>query len=189
MILEYVLAQALSPTASTLSPLPSDAWRKWAVIPYMSCARGDGRVASVLSAWDKLRAVISEIGQLPENWDGHGAASISSEATGQALRLLEQLARLPFFAPPDVTPIASGTIGFTWESGISEVYVEIGKTRCSGYFSRGYGEPILFEGAMDQIEDEIVGSLVASQPESAATKPVFATLVTRMNEFDAPLAA
>jgi hypothetical protein len=117
--------------------------------------------------------IIDDIATLPENWDGHGAAAISPEASSHARQLLYLLTSLSFLPPPDITPTPSGTIGFTWESASLEAFIEIGRKRCSGYVRTSTRPPILVEGSAGQIDDQIIGASVS----------IF--LITTMNEIEA----
>ena len=56
---------------------------------------------------------ISELSQLPANWDSYGSNAITENAIRAALRFLVE-APLRLIAEPSVSPVPGGGIGFHW---------------------------------------------------------------------------
>jgi hypothetical protein len=73
---------------------------------------------------------LRDISHLTEDWDGYGALQVSTEALASAYWILSNSYNLPV---PEFTPTANGTLGVEWKRGEKEAYVEVGKTRVSGY--------------------------------------------------------
>jgi hypothetical protein len=81
-------------------------------------------------AIDRAIRNINEFAKLPENWDGYGALKISPEAIAGARGIVSSAYGFPM---SDVTPTANGTLGIEWQRNDKEAYVEVGRTRVSGY--------------------------------------------------------
>ena len=106
----------------------------------------------------KLLSLVDEFGDLERNWDGYGAEPISPNACKAARRFIWVLAQLSADLPaPDLVPKSSGTVGFEWDIGPAEAYLEIGNTRFSGYVKAEGQEPILIEGPGDELDERVVG--------------------------------
>jgi hypothetical protein len=88
---------------------------------------------------------IENMSQLDEDWDGYGAAKISSEARGNAMRVLNTLPAT--LSTPDIVPNPNGTIAFEWETDKAVAHLEIGKTKFSLYVKPVNGNPALADGA------------------------------------------
>lgn len=72
---------------------------------------------------------ISELGDLPENWDGEGACTIAREAIALANSIL---GILPDSLPlPEFAPNPNGTLSFYWTLPFGSAELEIGRTRYS----------------------------------------------------------
>lgn len=104
---------------------------------------------------------IEEFGKLSENWDGHGASSISNQARDNANHFIETIEAAPFNTPaPEVLPQPNGTISFEWETPFVEVYLEVGNTLCSGYIKADAVEHVLFlQGPAGALDQQIVALL------------------------------
>jgi hypothetical protein len=60
-----------------------------------------------------------------------------------------------------MAPNPGGTIGFEWLSGYGEAHLEIGKKRFSFFAKPRGGQPILAEGFVGGINDELAGIIAA----------------------------
>lgn len=105
------------------------------------------------------RAKVTELANMPEDWDGYGAIRISQETQQNALKALDVLLRNT--PVPDITPNPNGTISFEWESSQGVGHLEIGKTKFSFYVKPRSGNPTLADGLAEQIGSDI-GALVTS---------------------------
>src|SRR5204863_10222506 len=72
-------------------------------------------------------------------------------------RFIQVLTRLPAGIPvPEVMPKSGGTMGFEWDVGTAEAYLEIGNTKFSGYVKSEDHEAILIEGRAGEFDERIV---------------------------------
>lgn len=67
---------------------------------------------------------ISELSQLPENWDGYGSRSIQQAAVEQASALLSKLASFNLPAP-QIFPVPGGGIQLEFRQDSRELEIEI----------------------------------------------------------------
>ena len=103
--------------------------------------------ASRLKEIKVARSVIDELRQLGDDWDGYGGTGISCEAANNAEQFMNAFEATRQQLPvPDVSPTSSGTISFSWETADFEAYVEVGKTRFSGFAKTRYAFTTLLSG-------------------------------------------
>lgn len=115
------------------------------------------------------RSKLLELKILQDNWDGYGGSAISTEAMKNAVQFFDLIEGFPgALAIPEMSPTSSGTISFTWDAFGSDIYIEIGNTRFSGFVkSRSAAEPLLFEGHVDEIGPEFVSELQVAISDTA----------------------
>jgi hypothetical protein len=114
-------------------------FRVWGLLTQLTTA-----TAGSLST---LTEQIGELGQLINNWDGHGSVGVSREVRDNALSLALRLSsQYPALPEPDVYPNFNGTVSFEWESNSGEAYLEVGRTQFSGHIRLGNGWTEFFYG-------------------------------------------
>lgn len=102
------------------------------------------------------RTRLADFESLPSDWDGYGALPISEQVRQNAEALLSLFSGFsPSLPPPEIAPHANGTISLEWEVGQAEAYLEIGKTRISGYIRSQAGETYLIEGNADEVDETL----------------------------------
>ncbi len=118
--------------------------------------------------------ILSELENLPENWDGYGALQIHPDTITNSKDVLPKLLR---FAPgPDIFPNPNGTISFEWASEHGSAHLEIGKTRFSFLVKPAGGAALPLEGAAKEVPTEL-GQLIQAivfpsvRPVATITKP------------------
>ena len=103
--------------------------------------------------WENIKSIIKEFSSLENNWDGYGSIAIDTSVTNNAIRIIDILQANKWIKyVPDVSPVASGTISLSWEYNDIEAYLEIGKTRYSGYIQNDNYDPTMIEGKLDSFE-------------------------------------
>lgn len=133
--------------------------------------------AAWLAALAAAQKQLGEIAQLTEpNWDGYDALPVTTEAITAAQFLLQSLALTPGLPMPQIVPRSSGTIGFAWENESGEAYIELGRTRYSGYIAPTNGTPTNFSGVISNVDltflfiaDQVLyarGSMIGTQAYS-----------------------
>jgi|SRR5579864_647880 len=124
--------------------------------------RGQSSAAEIFSI-EAAKDMIESFRNLGPDWDAYGARPISNEARSNAKHFFDIVASSPFALPiPEISPKSAGTISFEWETDGGEAYVEIGKTRFSGYIKMGGNEPAYLEGRADALGHEIVSAIYRS---------------------------
>jgi hypothetical protein len=108
---------------------------------------------------EQALATLMEFEDLAPNWDGYGALPVARETIGNCREALLLLLRHTI--APDITPNPNGTIGFEWNSADGEAHLEIGRTRFSFFAKPRGGRPILADGVVGAINNELA-SLVAA---------------------------
>jgi hypothetical protein len=75
---------------------------------------------------------VEELGDLQDDWDGYGAASISREVRDNALHFIKVIEAAPFgMQAPEISPTPTGTISFEWATEVSVMRVDwIGANMC-----------------------------------------------------------
>jgi hypothetical protein len=68
-------------------------------------------------------ARISDLSQLPADWDSYGSNAITEHAIRAALRFLAE-APLRLIAEPSVSPVPGGGIGFHWRVDTRDLELE-----------------------------------------------------------------
>ena len=94
--------------------------------PY-SPGRQWSRVSSVIEMSPQFRQMaegLSELAELPENWNGYGSRRIQPAAILQASDLIEALEKLAMPVPQFV-PVSGGGIQLEWHNNKCELEVEI----------------------------------------------------------------
>jgi hypothetical protein len=108
---------------------------------------------------------IDSMGALTENWDGYGAATISSTATRAARGFVLSLPAS--FPAPEVSPNSNGTVSLEWESDAGRAHLEIGDSAYSFYLRRAEGSPIYRDGSLNEIgtsKAQMVGAAQCPTP-------------------------
>jgi hypothetical protein len=147
--------------------------------------------ATWLEELKSARHSIDEFAMLQEDWDGYGASSISDQARAHAHHFLNEIEAAPFEVPiPEISPKPTGTISFEWEAPHSEVYIEIGNTRYSGFIKTDRQQPIFLQGHADSVGQQIVAliqSAIAAPPTTSA--PTITEIRAQPQWWDERLAA
>ncbi|MBO1748884.1 hypothetical protein [Stenotrophomonas indicatrix] len=127
---------AIPDLASTISGLTS---RTTIFSTFQSSAFTSGvAVAQALEATRSIHAFASKVallseikgfGDLPEDWDGEGAAPIASQAISTATQFVELMGGT--MSTPIAYPNPNGTITLAWRWRTGRAELEIGKTRHS----------------------------------------------------------
>lgn len=99
------------------------------------------------------KAEIEKLAAMPANWDGEGALQICEEAKGNAKATVDAV--FPNVPSPEIIPNPNGTISFEWESEKGKAHLEIGRTQFSFYIKPRQGEPLLLDGKIEQISDDL----------------------------------
>jgi hypothetical protein len=95
---------------------------------------------------------MQRLGDLRHGWDGYGALPIRPETLRNARAFLRLTAGYAESLPiPEVSPHSNGTISLEWQHGSAEAYVEIGKSRLSGFVRSSEGTTYFIEGNMDDV--------------------------------------
>lgn len=75
--------------------------------------------------WSKVaQERLKELAQLPTNWNGYGSPKISSDAIGECLTLLTDMAKLGM-PMPSIIPISGGGLQIEWRNAKCELEIEI----------------------------------------------------------------
>jgi hypothetical protein len=75
--------------------------------------------------WADVRAQISQLLQLPANWDSYGADPVSDQVAQSTNGLLLALGGLLDLPRPLVSPTRRGGILLEWKSGPKEIEIEV----------------------------------------------------------------
>jgi hypothetical protein len=67
---------------------------------------------------------IAHLAELPDNWDTYGSPTIRPAALESARRVVAAI-ECPDLPEPQVSPVAGGGIGLTWNTGNRELLVEL----------------------------------------------------------------
>jgi hypothetical protein len=122
--------------------------------------------ASAIAGAEHLFQTLDGIASLDNDWDGYGALKISDEAIAASRQIIGNSIGLQ---PFDLTPRANGTLAMEWQQHGHEAYVEIGKTRISGYVMKESRETYFLDlvtiGAQLSLP-AIVNTLLAETPET-----------------------
>lgn len=120
----------------------------------------------------RIKNQLREFVNLPASWDGYGALKISQEACDAIDSLLDMIQRCSM-SLPSITPKVAGTVAVEWQTSLGDAYLEIGKTRYSGYIEGKDSEPTFLEGNVDAINPELLARISFTlYPENAASDPV-----------------
>ena len=139
------------------------------LLSYPFIARWPAAEASELT---KIKTQLREFAALPMNWDGYGAQKISQEACDTIDSLMDMIQRCSM-SLPSVTPKVAGTIAVEWQTSLGDAYLEIGKTRYSGYIEGKDSGPTFLEDNVDAISPELVARIsFALYPENNTSDPV-----------------
>lgn len=128
------------------------------------------------STWFEEEAalrLIADLESLEVGWDGYGAIPIPSEVRNNALAAISQIAAWQGKIPvPTITPRAVGTIGLTWEGEMGEAYLELGKTRITGFIEKPASPDIFIDGEASNIEGLVFVKIYESLFGSRSNAPV-----------------
>jgi hypothetical protein len=145
------------------------------LLSYPFIARWPAAEASELT---RIKTQLREFTTLPMNWDGYGAQKISQEACNTIDSLMDMIQRYSM-SLPSVTPKVAGTVAVEWQTSLGDAYLEIGKTRYSGYIEGKDSEPTFLEGNVDAISPELVATIsFALYPENNTSDPVSSIVAT-----------
>lgn len=72
---------------------------------------------------ESLRA-ISELAQLPENWDTYGSPRVQQPAVQRAVEVLAA-SQADYTHPPRIIPVAGGGLQIEWDMGPRELEIEV----------------------------------------------------------------
>lgn len=96
-------------------------------------------------------ALLQQIGELDDDWDGYGGFAPSEATLGHAMTVVNRLVEdFPQLMNPEISPTSNGTILLTWETGPSEATLEIGDNRFSGYI-RCFSSLVPMTGLCDSL--------------------------------------
>ena len=113
---------------------------------------GENYINSLLQ-WENIKSIAKDFLTLENDWDGYGSVAIDSIVVNNSIRIIDILQANKWIRyVPDVSPVASGTISLSWEYNDIEAYLEIGRTRYSGYIQNDNQAPIMIEGELDTFE-------------------------------------
>lgn len=139
------------------------------LLSYPFIARCPAAEASELT---RIKTQLREFAALPTNWDGYNAHKISQEACDTIDSLLDMIQRCSM-SLPSVTPKVAGTIAAEWQTSLGYAYLEIGKTRYSGYIEGKDSGPTFLEDNVDAIIPALVARIsFALYPENNTSDPV-----------------
>jgi hypothetical protein len=120
---------------------------------------------------------VEELGDLQDDWDGYGAASISREVRDNALHFIKVIEAAPFgMQAPEISPTPTGTISFEWVTPHTKAFLEIGNTRYSGFVQTHQQEPAYLLGRTESIDQ----SVVAFIHNALSVSPKYSASVTEM---------
>ena len=138
------------------------------------------RVASLRIDVSSARLKVLEYGQMPENWDGYGAASIGAETITNALSVLDIVLRST--PVPDIVPNANGTLSFEWETVDGFAHLEIGNTRFAFYLKHRSAQPVCTDGRTDLFPANLIGSLISAMLYSGRNAAPTITKIKMFND-------
>jgi hypothetical protein len=142
-------------------------------------------MATRLEQAKSAQHVIEEFGRLKENWDGYGASPIGEQGREYARHFINVIEASPFGLPaPEICPKPNGTISLEWETPHTEVYIEIGNTRYSGFIKSGQQQVTFLQGRANTLDQQIV-ALIHSAISASATPSASTTEIhtqTRQHE-------
>ena len=127
------------------------------------------KVGSMASTYEGVVGdrFIRELGQLDEDWDGYGAASIDAAIISRAREIYSGLLR--YLPAPDINPNSNGTISFEWSKGEATAHLEIGLHSYSFYLSPSSGQSQYAKSGHSPVDMQYVAGLIADQLYSGAT--------------------
>ncbi|MDD2468528.1 MAG: hypothetical protein PHI97_31505 [Desulfobulbus sp.] len=123
--------------------------------------------------WERLKLKANVFLSLEDDWDGYGAVGIDSVVVNNFCRIIDLLQKNRWVkCVPDINPVASGTISLSWEFNNVEAYLEIGRTRYSGYVQSEEQDPVMVEGELESFDvasfcpffDYLNSNLLISEP-------------------------
>lgn len=122
---------------------------------------------------------IAELGALGDDWDGYGAAAISSAAVRNAKQWFCGLANAG--EQPEINPNTNGTISFEWETSQGNAHLEIGDSEYSFYLVTQTGQPFFLKGPVEESTATYIGDLVYKTlyKKSGITPPTVANASSR----------
>jgi hypothetical protein len=116
---------------------------------------------------------ISSMAELPEDWDGFGAASIPKRISAVASGIINSL---PDEIPtPDVNANANGTVSLLWQNDVGRAHLEIGTKTYSCYVRPWNGKTRYQDGLVDEIASSKKNLLEAMYPELPSPDYVLGT--------------
>jgi hypothetical protein len=161
MINNAVSGSSLPPIVQNLHSILLEQWQEtWNILiaqffaaPEMISAPAATRSEEAKSA----RNTIEELGDLQDDWDGYGAASISREVRDNALHFIKVIEAAPFgMQAPEISPTPTGTISFEWVTPHAKAFLEIGNTRYSGFVQTHQQEPAYLQGRTESMDQSVV---------------------------------
>jgi hypothetical protein len=154
------------------SPQVSLGWTQLDLNPWTAAISLNTPIASIqvsaISCAEQLFQILNGIADLDNDWDGYGALKISDEAIAASRQIIGNAIGLQ---PFDLTPRANGTLAMEWQKNGREAYVEIGKTRVSGYITKESNQTYFLDlgtsGAQCSLP-AIVNALLSKTTETVA---------------------
>ncbi|MFW7343545.1 hypothetical protein V0R37_18630 [Pollutimonas sp. H1-120] len=131
-----------------------DSYRAAEIYRYFSsvCANlySDSHFYPSLQEAERRRALrfLQELGDLPDNWDGEGAADIADDILSRSAKILMEINQLP----TDIVPHPAGTVMLEWETWLGRAYIEIGSSRYNIYVKPRYARPRALVGDVTQLD-------------------------------------
>jgi hypothetical protein len=178
---EYVNATTLDISGDAFQPFPSlsayrpafrrhAVWRSDEMQPalgnFFLSAEGFAYptpLATRLEEAKAARAAIEHFAGLRNGWDGYGASPILQAARDNAVHFISLMEAAPSAIPlPEISPKSAGTISFEWETPHTEIYIEIGNTRYSGFIKPDQQQPTYLQGRADSLDQQILALIQGS---------------------------
>ncbi len=126
-------------------------WANTADSPYKFI--GPGHFAQSVSVQIGCNAVLEDISNLKDNWDGYGALAPTAESCAHVRSFLAGAdIKIP---APEVRPTSNGTINLEWQSSEGSAFLEVGRTRYAGHIQPRRGATIFLEGQLSHLQETL----------------------------------
>ncbi len=99
--------------------------------------------------------LITQIAELPDDWDGYGAIAVASAAISNSRTMLGFLASSGN-QPNFISPSSGGTIEFDWETTFGSACMEIGNSTYSFYTDPFTGHSAMCGGQIEELDAETI---------------------------------
>ena len=118
--------------------------------------------------FDLSQERLLEFRHLSDGWNGPNSVGVLAEVLSRVELALHVVKSIPTLPEPELTPTNHGTISLEWASKHAEVYIEVGKTRMSG-FIKGEGGRLTLLSGMKPTEETFFRSLSEMLSPTAGT--------------------